>query len=161
MDLKMNIKAKRQEGASAVEFAIILPLLLILVFGIIEFSILFYDKAMITNASREGAREGIVYRYDPDGGLNHPDDAEIVATVAQYVQNHLISFGSGDVVTTTITRPPGDLPGDPPGDSPGDSLTVTVNYQYNFLVFDSLLSLVGGSLSNGISLDAVTVMRME
>ena len=155
----MDIKAKRQEGASAVEFAIILPLLLILVFGIIEFSILFYDKAMITNASREGARVGIVYRYQ-DGGPNHPDDAEIVATVAQYVQNHLISFDSGDVVTTTITRPPGDLPGDPPGDSPGDSLTVTVNYDYTFLVFDSLLSLVGGSL-DGISLDAVTVMRME
>lgn len=153
----MDIKAKRQEGASAVEFAIILPLLLILVFGIIEFSILFYDKAMITNASREGAREGIVFQpqYDPDTGekiLNHPLDAQIVATVAQYVQNHLISFDSGDVVTTTITRPPGD--------SPGDSLTVTVNYDYTFLVFDSLLSLVGGSL-DGISLDAVTVMRME
>ena len=147
----MNVKAKRQEGASAVEFAIILPLLLILVFGIIEFSILFYDKAMITNASREGAREGIVYRYDPDGVLNHPSDSEIVATVAQYVQNHLISFDSDDVVTTTITRP---------GDSPGDSLTVTVNYDYTFLVFDSLLSLVGGSL-DGISLDAVTIMRME
>ena len=147
----MDIKAKRQEGASAVEFAIILPLLLILVFGIIEFSILFYDKAMITNASREGAREGIVYRYDPDGGLNHPDDAEIVATVDQYVQNHLISFGSSSGVTTTITRP---------GDSPGDSLTVTVNYDYTFLVFDSLLSLVGGSL-DGISLGAVTVMRLE
>ena len=150
VDLKMDIKAKRQEGASAVEFAIILPLLLILVFGIIEFSILFYDKAMITNASREGARVGIVYRYQ-DGGPNHPDDAEIVATVAQYVQNHLISFDSGDVVTTTITRP---------GDSPGDSLTVTVNYDYTFLVFDSLLSLVGGSL-DGISLGAVTVMRLE
>ena len=152
MDLKMNMKAKRQEGASAVEFAIILPLLLILVFGIIEFSILFYDKAMITNASREGAREGIVYRYDPDSGLNHPDDAEIVATVDQYVQNHLISFGSSSVVTTTITRT---------GDAPGNSLTVTVNYGYNFLVFDSLLSLVGGSLLNEISLDAVTVMRLE
>ncbi len=147
----MDIKAKRQEGASAVEFAIILPLLLILVFGIIEFSILFYDKAMITNASREGARVGIVYQYQ-DGGPNHPDDTEIAAAIAQYVQNHLISFGASSVVSTTITRA---------GDSPGDSLTVTVNYEYNFLVFDSLLSLVGGSLSNGISLDAVTVMRME
>ena len=148
MDLKMDKKAKRQEGASAVEFALILPLLLILVFGIIEFSILFYDKAMITNASREGAREGIVYDYDPDGGLNHPDDAEIVATVAQYVQNHLISFGASSVVSTTITRA---------GDAAGDALTVTVNYDYNFLVFDSLLSLVGGP----ILLDAVTVMRLE
>ena len=147
----MDIKAKRQEGASAVEFALILPLLLILVFGIIEFSILFYDKAMITNASREGARVGIVYQYQ-DGGPNHPDDTEIAAAIVQYVQNHLISFGAGSVVSTTITRN---------GDSSGDPLRVTVNYQYNFLVFDSLLSLVGGSLSNGISLAAETVMRME
>jgi Flp pilus assembly protein TadG len=151
VDLKMDIKAKRQEGASAVEFAIILPLLLILVFGIIEFSILFYDKAMITNASREGARAGIVYSYQ-DGGPNHPVDADITAAIVQYCQDHLITFGSG---TLTIPAPVRT------GDSPGDSLTVTVNYQYNFLVFDSLLSLVGGSLSNGISLDAVTVMRME
>jgi Flp pilus assembly protein TadG len=32
-----------------------------LLFGIIEFGIILYDKAMITNASREGARAGIVY----------------------------------------------------------------------------------------------------
>ena len=147
----MDIKAKRQEGASAVEFAIILPLLLILVFGIIEFSILFYDKAMITNASREGARVGIVYRYQ-DGGPNHPDDTDIADAIDQYCQDHLITFGSGTLNIPAPVRT---------GDSPGDSLTVTVNYQYNFLVFDSLLSLVGGLLSNGISLDAVTVMRME
>ena len=151
MDVKMDIKAKRQEGASAVEFAIILPLLLILVFGIIEFSILFYDKAMITNASREGARVGIVYRYQ-DGGPNHPDDTEIASAIVQYCQDHLITFGSG-----TLTIPASGRT----GDSPGDSLTVTVNYDYNFLVFDSLLSLVGGSFLNGISLDAVTVMRLE
>ena len=63
VDLKMSIKIKKEEGASAIEFALVLPLLLVLVFGIIEFSILFYDKAMLTNASREGARVGIVYRY--------------------------------------------------------------------------------------------------
>lgn len=146
----MKINIKRQEGASAIEFAIVLPLLLILVFGIIEFSILLYDKAMITNASREGARVGIVYRYT-DGGPNHPDDTEIAAAIVQYCQHHLITFGSGTLNITPVRT----------GDSSGDSLTVTVNYQYNFLVFDSLLSLVGGSLPNGISLDAVTVMRME
>jgi Flp pilus assembly protein TadG len=151
MAWKMKTRIARQEGASAIEFAIVLPLLLILVFGIIEFSILLYDKAMITNASREGARLGIVYRY-ADGGPNHPGDGEISAAVAQYIQNHLISFGSGDSANTTISRT---------GDSPGDSLTVTVNYQYSFLVFSSLLSLVGGSMSDGIPLDAMTIMRME
>ena len=54
-----------QKGAAIVEFAIILPLLLLLIFGMIEFSLLMYNKAMITNASREGARRGIVYRVDP------------------------------------------------------------------------------------------------
>ena len=43
------------------EFAIIAPLLFIILFGIIEFGILIYNKAMITNASREGARAGIVF----------------------------------------------------------------------------------------------------
>ena len=41
-----------QKGAAAVEFAIVMPLLVLLTFGIIEFSILFYNKAMVTNASR-------------------------------------------------------------------------------------------------------------
>ena len=50
-----------QRGAAAVEFAIIAPLLFTIIFGIIEFSLLFYDKAVITNASREGARFGIVF----------------------------------------------------------------------------------------------------
>ena len=150
MDLKMDIKAKRQEGASAVEFAIILPLLLILVFGIIEFSILFYDKAMITNASREGARVGITFLYQ-GGGDKHPDNTAIETAIFQYCQDHLITFGS-ELLTILPVRT---------GDSSGDSLTVTVNYQYNFLVFNSLLPLIGGSLSNGITLTAETVMRME
>lgn len=42
-----------QKGASAVEFALVLPLLMLILFGIIEFSLLMYNKAMITNASRE------------------------------------------------------------------------------------------------------------
>ena len=49
-------KINNQNGAALVEFAIVLPLLLILIFGIIEFGVMFYDKAMITNATREGAR---------------------------------------------------------------------------------------------------------
>jgi Flp pilus assembly protein TadG len=56
----MKVKLQSYRGASAVEFAIILPILILLVFGIIEFSLALYDKAMITNASREGARAGIV-----------------------------------------------------------------------------------------------------
>ena len=56
------ISIQRQKGAEIVEFALVLPLLLLILFGIMEFGIVFFDKAIITNASREGARAGVVSR---------------------------------------------------------------------------------------------------
>ena len=58
-----ELKLKRiQAGAEIVEFAVILPFLLLVMFGIMEFGLVFYDKALITNASREAARSGIAYK---------------------------------------------------------------------------------------------------
>ena len=57
---------RNQRGASAVEFALILPILICVLFGIVEFGLLMYDKAVITNASREGARAGIVFSPRPE-----------------------------------------------------------------------------------------------
>jgi Flp pilus assembly protein TadG len=51
---------QKENGAAAVEFAILLPLLAGLVFGIIEFGLLLYNQQVITNASREGARAAIM-----------------------------------------------------------------------------------------------------
>ncbi|MFV9692161.1 MAG: TadE/TadG family type IV pilus assembly protein, partial [Desulfobacteria bacterium] len=45
-----------KRGVAAVEFAICLPILIVLVFGSIEFGLMFYNKQVITNASREGVR---------------------------------------------------------------------------------------------------------
>ncbi len=63
----MIMKIRSDHGASAVEFALVLPVLMLLTFGIIEFGVLLFDKAVITNASREGARMGIVFVADLDG----------------------------------------------------------------------------------------------
>ncbi len=49
-----------ESGQSMVELAVCLPLLLLLVFGIIDFGWLFYNKMGVENASREGARYAIV-----------------------------------------------------------------------------------------------------
>lgn len=46
----------RQRGAAAVEFAMILPLLLTLVLGIVEFSHLYNAQIVMSNAAREAAR---------------------------------------------------------------------------------------------------------
>ena len=139
-----------EQGAAAVEFALILPLLSVLLFGIIEFSILFYNKAMITNASREGARAGIVYDF-PD----RPSDAAIASVVTAYCGSHLITFGdSTQVPSTTVTRN---------GAGTGADLSVTVGYDYDFLLVPNLLGAFfsGTQVSNRITLKATTVMRLE
>jgi Flp pilus assembly protein TadG len=53
--MKTKMMIRDQNGGAAVEFAIILPLLIALLFGIVEFGLLLYNKQIITNASREGA----------------------------------------------------------------------------------------------------------
>ncbi len=139
----MKRKRLNQKGAAAVEFALVLPVLLILVFGIVEFSVALYDKAVITNASREGARAGIVFRVPP------MTDGEILDTVSTYCQNRLLTFGTPTQVTTTIVR-------EGAGAS-GDDLTVQVQYQYGFLVIPKFIT----GITGGIQLDAQTIMRME
>lgn len=146
-----NIKTDKQErGAAAVEFALILPLLVVLLFGIIEFSILFYNKAMITNASREGARAGIVYNFP-----NRPSAADITSVVNGYCASHLITFGNPAQSPITVVSGTG-------GGS-GANLTVTVTYNYDFLVLPNFLGAFFGNANfgNSITLGATTVMRLE
>jgi len=138
----MKVNPRGEAGASAVEFAIILPILVLLIFGIIEFSVALYDKAMITNASREGARAGIIYR------VPSVTDGEITNVVDSYLGSSLITFGAPVAANTTVTRI---------GYNPGDELKVTVNYNYTFLIIPSFVT----SLSGGINMAAETVMRME
>ncbi len=147
-----------QKGASAVEFAIVLPLLLIFIFGIIEFGILFYNKAVITNASREGARAGIVYRINPGTGAPYYlNEGEVAQIVRNYCEERLINFKGGSNLPAT-TAPAPAVTGNPPA----CCRTVTVRLNYNFLVFpDFLATFFGGALGEGIPLVAETVMRME
>jgi len=54
----MNID--KQHGTAMVEFAILLPLLLLLVFGMTEFGRMLYTKSTLTHAAREGVRRAVV-----------------------------------------------------------------------------------------------------
>jgi len=55
----------KERGASLVEFAVVLPLLILLVFGIMEAGWLFAQQVEIRNAAREGARLAVVDFPDP------------------------------------------------------------------------------------------------
>lgn len=166
MSLKTRkpLKISESKGASAVEFALVLPLLAVLIFGIIEFGILFYDKAVITNASREGARAGILFnRYDHDGDPNtsplvRVPANEIINVASSYCSNYLVTFGSNTPPDIQVN------PADPLSSNSLDPLTVTVTYHYDFLVIpDLLIAFFSGSeaLAGGVDLTAATVMKME
>jgi hypothetical protein len=148
------MKQPNQRGIAALELTILLPLLLILIFGIIEFSIILYDKQMITNASREGARAGIVYDVDEDGNVVDIPADTIEDIVEYYCLNRLISLKDG------VTPPVMDTPVYEDLGS-GRLLRVTVRYRYNFLVFPDVFALFGGEADEGLDLVSVTTMRME
>lgn len=137
-------KMKKEQGASAVEFAIVLPLLTVLIFGMIEFSVALYDKAMLTNAAREGARAGIVY------APTRLTYNEVKQVVLNYSQAHLVTFG-------TNNPPVVDAAADPSALASGDSLTVRVTYHYDYLLLPNFIA----GLTGGINMEAVAVMRME
>ncbi len=143
---------KCQKGVAAAEFALIMPVLSILAFGIIEYSLFLYDQQMITNASREGARAGIV------SSPSALTDDEITTVVDNYVDNKLINFNAVNSPTTTIQRESAD------GLTFvfGDDLTVIVTYTYEFLLFPALVTNLMGMTTDGtIDLVATSVMRME
>ena len=148
---------KSEKGVSAVEFAIIAPLLFILTFGIIEFSVLLFDKAVVTNASREGARAAVVHDEIFVNGASEYDPAnrgEIWAIVDNYTRSYLFSLGSGSPPTM-------DDPVYEPSGVPvrGGYVTIRVNYTYRFLVLQALLNLAG--FDQGLQLQGTTRMRME
>ena len=65
MDVKSNTN---ERGAAAVELALILPLLLLILFGIMEFGRAYNVQVSLTQAAREGARYAAVHYQE--GGLN-------------------------------------------------------------------------------------------
>ena len=56
-----------QKGAALVEFALILPVFLSLIFGVITLSLALYNKTMLTKAVQEAARAGSIYSTDAKG----------------------------------------------------------------------------------------------
>jgi Flp pilus assembly protein TadG len=62
----------RQEGAAAVEFALVLPLFAVLLMGMVDFGHLFFVKSVMTDAAHEGARHAAVLAatLDSDGSID-------------------------------------------------------------------------------------------
>jgi len=137
--MKNLAKLNNQAGVAAVELAIILPLIVMILFGAIEFGLLFYNKAVITNATRVAAR----------AGTSGVDDTEMRNIIGSYCNANLINLGGNNSLDTAtdiqIDGPDGD-----------NDITVTIDYGYNFVFSD----LIGLNMNN-LKIHADTVMRME
>lgn len=131
---------KNQKGAAAIEFAIVLPLLVLLIFGGIEFGLLLFNKQVITNASREGARAGIVSQSP------RVTEEAIRGIVIGYCGDYLVTFGDNAIAPSVNATAAGS--------AFGDDLTVLVTYKYDFLVLSNLG--FGTTVLN-----SQTVMKME
>jgi Flp pilus assembly protein TadG len=62
-----RVRWQRDRGAAAVEFALVLPILLLFVMGTIEWGWFFFTHQRVVNAAREGARAGTLVPPPPNG----------------------------------------------------------------------------------------------
>ena len=135
--------ARRARGVVSLEFVLMLPFLLMVLIGIIDTSLLLCDKAVITNASREAARAGVVLRVP----MLTP--TQIANVALSYTQNSLITGGTATTPTVTVTQANGT--------TSGTALTVTVTYTYSGLVLGTALSVLTGPMT----ISASSVMLYE
>ena len=97
-----NRPAERESGAAMVEMAIVLPLLLLLVFGIIEFGRLYNSQVTLTHAAREGIRDYVIFQ-DP---VQAEDTARQAVSATFDPAPMVITMSAcdaGDPTTMTIT----------------------------------------------------------
>jgi len=151
--MKINMIIKNQKGVAAVEFAIVAPLLILMAFGFCEFGLLLYNKQIITNASRECARAGIVRVSSTDHTENIQND-ELKTIVKNYCNSRLIDFGDTDLTDAEIVLNPSSSSARLAA-AFGSDFSVTIQYNYKF----AIPSFFG--LGTTKSIGVLTLMKME
>jgi Flp pilus assembly protein TadG len=163
MRLGFHFDSKRvlgaEHGGVAVEFAIILPVLVLLVFGIIDFGHAWYMKHMISDASREGVRYGSRYLTDSSGNRILPKN--LSPTVANYIlQTSAQNSGKGGWGLTGLlpsdASPTVTLSGAASTETnatnlAGEDLTITVNATKTWFVLGRLIPSFGSSKNLSVS----------
>jgi Flp pilus assembly protein TadG len=124
-----------QAGVALIETAFILPLLLVLCMGMLDFGRAFHMKSVLDQAAREGARIAVVTTPDTD-------------LVTDKVNAVLASSGVSASSVTVV------------GPDAAHMVTVTVTTTFTF-VTPGIFALVGGNFGNTMPMSGQTVMRFE
>lgn len=122
MDRQKNkniLRHETQRGSTVVEFAVIAGLLLVILFGIIEFGLIFYGKHFVANSAREGVRVGIIannyncFNSTPSSGCTSATDRQ--QAVDSAVRNYLATlFKTSEINKVVVTKTPSAFGVTPP-----------------------------------------------
>ena len=130
---------KEEGGQSLVEFALVVPIFLLVLFAIVDFGMAFHAWITVTNSAREGARLGSVRATSGE--------------IEQRVRDTTDTLDQADL-SVAVTNAEGQ---------PGESVGVDVSYSYSLMTpLADLLNLVsGGTIPSTLTLSSMADMRLE
>lgn len=145
---RLRARWRRDEGAALIEAAFVLPMLLFISIGIIEFGRAFQTWQVVTNAAREGARVAVL------PGMS--DDA-VKTRVKDYMKMGLDNPASAAIVinrTTTVSLG---------GATTASASRVQVDYPFTFIVLQPLAQLLvkNSTVGEAMTMRSAAIMRNE
>jgi len=132
--------ARSERGASAVEFAIILPVLFLVIAGIVDFGRFFFTKIQVTNAAREGVRMAVVMpgpTPDPGPSITARASAAAAGVAPAVAVSALATCTAGSTAYATVR----------------------VQTSFSWIVMGPAIRMVGGTWAAGNTVSATGVMR--
>jgi Flp pilus assembly protein TadG len=135
----------REDGQAFVEFALVLPILVALLLGIVQFGIIFNNYETMTDAARVGARQGgATGRFIGDNGASAVAAARAAAT----------NLSQSKLGVTVSSCAPGTYPcATQDWTTPGNEVTMKLTYPYS-------LNILGVVVASG-NITTVTKERLE
>ena len=97
---------RSEKGIAAIELALVLPLFTLLIIGLMDLAVMMYNTQVITNASREGARWGVIANNNPTHlpwacTTSSTTDASPCGVANKMASGLLISFKGSPITSTT------------------------------------------------------------
>lgn len=123
----MNVR-QHCRGLAVVELAIVLPVFLMLLFGIIDFARMFFVQITLQHAMREGGRFGVTGSQlaDPVDPHNFQSRLDSIKRVVREAAVGVV-MNPADIHVTSASGLPNDAGG------PGDTFTISMNYRFQFI----------------------------
>jgi hypothetical protein len=171
MRLKNYSDSKRQldgeHGAIAVEFAIILPILMVLIFGIVDFGHAWFMRHVLQNSCREGARYATRYQTKTDGTGDRLLPKDLTPSINDYIIKTTAENGGAGTGLKSLLPLDADAQVTPSGPGftetdvtklPLEDLTVTATAKKYWFILDKL---VPGITEGHVNITVAATMKCE